>query len=336
MVLPILIGAIRGVALLGRGLAVGGRLAVRGIGQAAKWSARGLSSATRKGGKAISRVRLPKVKNFLPKAKKFVMKRSSRKPLPKSTQQKALKEFETFFNEHSKRTEAIRIYATRKITERVYEEIVARLAQEKDLAKGFEVVSGPKGVHAIRIVSRAKKMREREAVVLYVKARRRMQKTDPEIQVLEKYSPWTRTTLPFVPDPKKATVFKRVATRKEMKKVRLAREKDAGKWTMELRRLGIVAKKLQAKEVKAVADLAARSVQLEFGLGRKSIPHWRPAIAWVTRGGAEQVFGSELVQRAMFDPKYTGWKNWKPVSKKVSTRALREMSQFQQKLGIRG
>lgn len=344
MILPAIAGAaLRGIFFLGRSVFTAGRLLVRAFGSAAKWAVKGLKAGVRVTRGAIKALRIPRITKFLKAALKQKAKRlpsSVRKPLP-GVQEKTLKEFESFIKEHPVRMQAIKRRALKQIAEHVRDDVRKRVSQEKELASSIEVASGAHGVHVVRIHDKAKQLTVKESrrAVLYVEPTRGsvLKRVPQEIKILQKYGPWTKDNLPYVPRKKDARVIKRLVTPGEFRKVNETRKKDEHMWRAELQRIGVrVRTVVAAKEITTVSDLSQRSMNLEFGIGDKSIPHWRPAMAWVSRGGAKQVFDSLEIKRAMLSPSYKGWKQWKASPKKVSDQGIQELAAFQKKIGLTG
>lgn len=352
MVLPALMGALRGLSLLGRGVMVGSRFLIRGMGSAARWAVKGIRgfvSNALKGAKKLG----PKVAKGLSTAvrkivsgtrstvKKLASRKSPRKALPKGAQQKAVREFERFFAEHPQRVTAIQNYTLRKVAEHVQQDVKSRLpAQYKELSDALtvEMLPGKNPVYVVRVAAKSRKLKTRESKesILYVRPKKRtLRRVSKAIKVLEEFGPWTSDTLPFMPGPKEAIIVRQDASKKTVKKVRDDLASKESVWRARLTEAGkAVGAKLKPKEIKVITDVHHQSVSLEFGLGVRSVPHWRPAVSWVHRSGPSEILSHEAVSRAMFDPKFTEWKKWKPASKIASPRAVKNLMAFQKKMGI--
>jgi hypothetical protein len=209
---------------------------------------------------------------------------------------------------------------------------VARVSGDLGGATAFAVYSSPK----------ARKVREVDEpkTLLYIRSRRRLKRVKPEIEVLEKYSPWTLQTLPFTPKRSDAQVISRTATEREVNKVTRARQKDRKLWRPELIRLGVpvpITRVEAAQLPRTVPDVAFEATRLEFGFGVKGVPHWRPAIARLTGAGLSELRRDPGVRSAFTKPAFTDWRGWEKIdtSTRIRSGDARKFLPFQTKLGIR-
>lgn len=355
MVLPILMGALRGASLLGRGVMMGSRFLVRGLGSAARWAVKGIRSFVTKaikGGKSL----LPKMAKGLNSSVRKVVSNTSgslkrlmsssrrtspKKALPKGASAKAVREFEKFFAEHPSRVEAVKNYTLRQMSEHVMKDVQSRIpSQYKELSNSLrvEALPGKNPVYTVRVVAKKRSLKRNEGTssVLYVSPKKRiLRRTSAAIKVLEDFGPWTSDTLPFMPSSKEATVVRRQESKGSVKKLKKEINAKKNEWTARLAEAGVkVEKKLQPKEIKVVSDLSHQSVSLEFGLGVRSSPHWRPAILWAKNAGPAEILSSDPIGSALFDPKFKGWKKWRQVSNVTTTKVVKGLVPFQKKMGI--
>lgn len=125
---------------------------------------------------------------------------------------------------------------------------------------------------------------EKEAgffVLKIVPRRRKGLVISPAAALLEKYNPWTVTTIPWMPPRALADVQSSKVSAFEVKRVEQARMGDRRDVRRELLELGIAdLRKLGATsfERETSRDLVAEVVRSEFGIGRSGRKHWRLAV----------------------------------------------------------
>ena len=175
--------------------------------------------------------------------------------------------------------------------------------------------------------------------LLYVRGHRRLKEIPPGVRILEKYSPWTLKTLPFTPKKTEGKIITRKVGKRIADKVTKRRLRDKHKWRSELSREGIRPLPIRVEEVKATAvpDLAFEAVRLEFGVGQKPVPHWRPAVMHSARQGYKALLRDPNIKASMSKPNFTGWKRWGKIKlrQKIAEGAARKFTPFQKKLGLR-
>lgn len=340
MVLPaIAMGLMRGAAVLGRGLVVASRGAVRLFGRGAS----AVGGAFRRGFKAITKPRMKKPRTRRPKGKKPVKRKPVKRPILPKKEQVTIEMIHKFFKDHPKRVEAVKHRILKEITTHVMDDVKARLPRDQtELRDSLQlgVLPGRDPIYAVRSVAKRQKLNKREGgtTLLYVqRSSSFLRNPAGGVQVLIRHNPWTLDTLPYMPKRKDAVIVKRRADKKEVKKVRKMRMRDKVKWKASLDNAGIrQTAQLKPSQIEALSDLGHQSIQMEFGLGSQSAPHWRPAVLWAFRGGAMEVFGHPDIMRAMVDPKFTKWKSWKAPARHFTQKQIEELVPFQQKLGIKG
>jgi hypothetical protein len=201
-------------------------------------------------------------------------------------------------------------------------------------------------VTAIRLNQLHRKIRKirPDRNVLYVKSKvHSIKKTKPEIEVLEKFSPWTFDTIPFVPEQSEAEVISRKVSVIEVRIVAKKRKLDKVQWRKELAKAGWRdSKKKQdvkpKRKRKPIPDIVFQVLRMEFGLGKeRPFPHWRPAIKLLTRGGIRRIIRQvKGLKRLFTDPSYREWQRWPPRTHgAIRLQEARGYAPFQKKLGIR-
>lgn len=190
-----------------------------------------------------------------------------------------------------------------------------------------------------RIQARGVDTLKEESTILYVRVNRQMRVVRPSIEILEKYNPWTVDTIPFYPPSTVAKILSRETTKLTTGKVRKRRIKDRRLWQTELSQVGVRVQNRPAKKdtAKAISDVAYSAFKLEFGLGVKPHPHWRPALKNLQVAVPRRLSNNPKIRRLFTDPSFTGWKRWEKIQ--TPTRILpseaRKYIPFQRKLGIR-
>lgn len=189
-------------------------------------------------------------------------------------------------------------------------------------------------------LSRVKKLNPQKSLII-IRAKRRLGKPDPKAFVLEKYSPWTMDTIPFMPDKRNADIINKNTSEVECLRISSERKKDALYWKRELIKLGAIlpkdATKLDiSKSVKSSSDMAYEAYRMEFGLdGKKSGSHWRRGVSDLISMGIPSIIKQKNLVRILSDPNYIDWKKELPqVRVRVTPSEARAFSVFQKKLGI--
>ena len=194
---------------------------------------------------------------------------------------------------------------------------------------------------AVRANPRSRTVRNVDApdTVLYIRSRRNLKRIKPEVQILEKYNPWTLQTLPFIPDRSDAMVISRKVKEREVEKIQRKRIADRKLWRAELSKVGKrvpIVRPESTRVAKTVPDVAFEAFRLEFGIGRKPEPHWRPGLRNAIRDGLQELKRDPRIRGSMIRPSFTLWKSWEKIRTKstVRTSQARDYVPFQKKLGI--
>jgi hypothetical protein len=195
---------------------------------------------------------------------------------------------------------------------------------------------------ALRANPRSRTVRSVDApdTLLYIRSRPRLRRASLRVQILEKYNPWTLQTLPFTPDRSEAKIISRKVTPREVQQVQRRRIRDQIKWRRELIAAGVrvpVVRPEKRKMPKTTPDVAHEAFRLEFGIGRKPEPHWRPTMQLVMRQGVRDLKRDPKIRNSMIRPSFTLWKSWGKIRAKTKIRVseARSFMPFQRKLGIR-
>lgn len=197
---------------------------------------------------------------------------------------------------------------------------------------------------AIRVKPRARRVRQVDSkkVVLYIRPRRRLARTPPQIEILEKYNPWTLDTLPFMPKKREALVIMRRVNGREVTKIAEQRKRDKSEWRKDLSRVGVLPaqKGTQPKlgrHAKAVPDVAFEALRLEFGLGVQPKPHWRPALRQFLPSGFQGMLRKMPgLKAALTKPNFYGWRKWPPKTRnRIRVQDATSFMPFQKKLNVR-
>jgi hypothetical protein len=176
------------------------------------------------------------------------------------------------------------------------------------------------------------------STTLYVRARSRMARTPDSVQVLIKYGPWTAETIPFFPPARDARVIAKRVTRLVASRVSRDRRKDRPFWSSEMEHAGKKEvrkdpKSRTARRAKARPDVTHPAVGLEFGIGRRAQPHWRPALLPFTRSPGRAILRAAPTLSDLLDPKFRRWKTWgTKVRSTISLSETQKLQPFQTKI----
>lgn len=265
-----------------------------------------------------------------------------------------VRDLDKLMSEWAERSRKIRSQFTYLATEYAYEQIVSRIPngmEYRAYKQGLTFakvmgVGGDEDAYSIYIDPKRSKVRKVDArkTLLYVRAKRRSRRTPPEIAVLERYNPWTSSSLPFVPKKRWAVVVSRKEGAGAVARTEKLRARDRPKWLRELAKAGVRSvKKDQGikipKKLQALPDVALDGIRLEFGLGMRSDAHWRPTILKLMKTDLKRLLrqrkGKELI-KCFTDSGFSKWKKWpRKMSRKLRVGEARKYKGFQKRLGIR-
>ena len=260
-----------------------------------------------------------------------------------------VKALQRLAKELPKRSAAIRRNFVYSAATRVHEELLKRIPSDTDYTKLRESLEVVRAKHSAPIYAvRALPPKTRvdalkaDAVVIYIRVSSKNTRIPKEIRILEKHSPWTLETLPFKPLARYATMLHRRASTLEVHRVARLREADRNVWQPALNAAG-VPRRPRTEEGKQVlqgdsaSDVVFESLSLEFGMGRQSVPHWRPAVRSILSGAFSKEFKKRPdVRKTLSDGRFAGWRKYNQLgaASTASVTELSEYEQFQARLGI--
>lgn len=179
-------------------------------------------------------------------------------------------------------------------------------------------------------------------VVLYVQPKRVLGRRSKEVQVLEKYSPWTRATLPFTPKKSEAQLVSRRVSRDEVDAITKKRTADRKVWQAELSRAGVPsarrAKIGPSANPGVVVDTYLEASRLEFGAGgTRPKPHWRPALRGLASRGIlgiirRRTLGRRRLEQALTAKTFSDGLRWVPRLPTISGREVQLFAAFARKI----
>lgn len=218
-----------------------------------------------------------------------------------------------------------------------------------ELRKALELVEVPGSgatYYAVRAKFRARRVKKVDVnrTVIYVRARKVLDRPKPEVQLLEDLGPWTPDSLPFWPTPKDAVVIQRQVSKREADKIAKQRGIDLPKVRREFDRIGFAVNtkkhideqpKRKGGRQKAIPDVAFEALSLEFGApGIRPIPAWRVTLSDLKSFGLKQAhLKYRQLSRALTDPRDRSWGQWPLPQKRGKQSELKDYVPFQIRLG---
>lgn len=177
--------------------------------------------------------------------------------------------------------------------------------------------------------------------VIYVRAKKRLTRPDPAVQLLEDKGPWTADTIPFWPSSKEATVVQRKVTKKEADRVATEQLPKIDGIRAELLEMGKRIKKKKPGDAgsikrngKAIPDIAMQALDMEFGGGGgKSSPVFRKMIQSITKNTRRMSSRHRIIKDAMLNPNSKRYKSFVPKGKKIGKGEAVKFMGFQKRLG---
>lgn len=199
--------------------------------------------------------------------------------------------------------------------------------------------------YAVRLNPKHRKIRTVDVSreILYVTPRDLPQKVKEEVLVLERYSPWTPETIPFMPKQSEAFIRFVKVGRQLALRVQKRRARDRRKWQKELSTLGF---RNEARRVKAKPKFRYRrklppivldALSMEFGLDKKALPHWGPGIRRFAFIGVRSLRRKHPgLTSVLTKLGFRTWRNWPTrVRNRIRLQEAQGFVAFQKKLGIR-
>jgi len=197
--------------------------------------------------------------------------------------------------------------------------------------------------YAIYAPTKSKRIRKLDVpkTVLYVRAKKRLVRPDPAVQILEDKGPWTADTIPFWPTKKEATVIQRKVTKKEADKVAKMQSGKIAGIRSELREMGRKIKKGKpgdpgkvTRRSKAIPDVAMQALEMEFGGGSgKSKPVFRRMIKSISSSIGRMAISEKIIGQTMTNPNSKRYKSFPPKLDKISSGQASKFAGFQNRLG---
>jgi hypothetical protein len=245
------------------------------------------------------------------------------------------------------RSKAVARYLSLLAAEYTKEQMLLLIPKSEEWAKyrqsleAATIVGSPYAHAVLRSNEHFRRLKKTDVpkTVLYIKAKRKLRRVSQEIEILERHSPWTLSTLPFMPKRSEALVVSRKVSKQEVTRVEKARNSDRPKWKRALIGAGSPPKKaFPMKQVKSVPDTTFEALRLEFGLGGvKQKAHWRPSLHRLRSVGIKSIIRQHPeLQEAFLSLRFNRWKKWPPKTRhKVRAGEARNYLPFQKKLGIR-
>lgn len=245
----------------------------------------------------------------------------------------------------------------RMISYAVAKEALAALLDEipggsdyDELRKALKIseIGGPKkgkeSAFAIHIPSKGRRIKKIDVgkTVIFVHAKKSLNRPAEDIQLLEDSGPWTADTIPFWPTDSEALVVQRKVSKREADKVAKEQKLKLPKLVHQFKEMGRSIKPVKPgspgrikRNAKAVPDLAMQALNLEFGGGdTKSKPVFRK----VFRGIKQSIHGLadrfDEIMDAMTDPNSKTYKTWPKRMDKISSSEAGKFGGFQKRLGF--
>lgn len=176
--------------------------------------------------------------------------------------------------------------------------------------------------------------------VIYVRARKLLNRASQGVLLLENMGPWTPDTIPYWPNMREALIIQRRVSKREADNISKRQKSQKSKVDAALlkvgQRRGDGARDLRpGRSGKAIPDLAMLGLTMEFGgPGQRPIAAWRTSLQEIMSIGVKTAIRrTQEMERALTDPDYNGWKKWPRSIGKISEAKAIEMSEFQKRLG---
>jgi len=198
-------------------------------------------------------------------------------------------------------------------------------------------------IFAVHVRSNARGVKKVDTArtLIYVRVRANRVKDAEDAGVLERYSPWTADSIPFLPKNSDAILTYRKSTPAEVNKTIKARQRDRYKWTKELREVGvrrIPKKDTTIGKTKDLPDVALQAVRMEFGVGgQKPVPHWRPAQRALVQQKLKFILEKDKnIVKTLTDPQFSLWGRWpEKTQQSISMNEAKKFVGFEDKVRIK-
>lgn len=201
---------------------------------------------------------------------------------------------------------------------------------------------GESAAYAVHAPMKSRRVRKLDVAktVIYIRAKKRLTRADPAVQLLEDKGPWTADTIPFWPSKKEATVIQRKVTKREADRVAKEQTAKASGIRRQMLEAGrrIKPKKIGApgqlgRKGKAVPDVAMQALELEFGgEGKRSKPVFRRMLRAAKKSIRRLPMRHRIIKETMFDPNSKRYKNFPPRVDKISSSEAGDFEGFQDRI----
>lgn len=157
---------------------------------------------------------------------------------------------------------------------------------------------------------------------------------DPITDILETFGPWTVETLPFLPSPRAGQVILKTATEERVEQIKEnnLRHGEAIKMKMVKHGIDFAPRHLVYRKLRVIRDIEAEGLRLEFGLVKKSKPHWRPSLRWIKKDGMKKLGNDDQLYRLWWDPRFVRYRSLRHYRLKLTPDEVKRMEKFQEKI----
>jgi hypothetical protein len=244
-----------------------------------------------------------------------------------------------YIKELEKRFAAVMRYATHRVAMQARADVDSRGPTELGYDKNLEVlkVRSEDIGYVLAYVGKPDDISDvdGESAVFYFRPlKRKMGKFASIGGLLKKYGPFVKEMIPDNYDDTMVKIVYREVSPQEVDAVRKKNLKDEPELRAAFAKIGVKIPPKRAierdKGFEVFSDLAFKVLRREYGIRSKSTPHWRPAIKKIVGGQVlDKVFASEMVQKALTDPNYPGWKRLGMIKGSIGIGELSEFDDFQ-------
>jgi hypothetical protein len=157
---------------------------------------------------------------------------------------------------------------------------------------------------------------------------------DPIEDILETHGPWTVETIPFIPSPRAGQVVLKTVTEDLVEKTKERNIRQGALIKAKMIRHGIefTPRFMVYQKLRVIRDIEAEALRIEFGLVKKSKPHWRPSLRWIKKEGMKRLEKDDQLIRLWLDPRYTRYRLIRHYRIKLTQDEVKRMEKFQQKI----
>lgn len=178
--------------------------------------------------------------------------------------------------------------------------------------------------------------RDPEKTLFHFKPKANKKHKHPGLYIMMKYNPWTADTLPWIPPKGDTVITYTVEKESVVSAIRKKRKRDLPRVVNLLKKKGVKLKPdkkpKNIESASVMSDLCKMALSFEFGLGRRSKPHWKPMVRYFRKQGIEKIANTQKFLRTMTDPNYNGWKRLGVVKIKIAVKDVENFDEFQQRI----